>query len=263
MNLKRHWNETEGLEKIYETKNSACHLMEVYGLKLSAGGVYSGETGAMEYGVTVLTGAADFSGEGFSFEKVGGRKTVFENTASAVYIPKNTRFTVKATEDFRAVIAACPAEKHFDAYVVRPEDVVIKTFGKPGFQREVCFVMDERFEGNRVYIGENRIKGNEWTGFPGHKHDVNAPDGKEIFAEEIYYYEFDKPTGYGIQQVYSADRVIDEAFTTRNGDLVEIPKGYHPGTVAPGYTGYLLWLMSCDKRALISSQDPEQIWQNQ
>ena len=29
----------------------------------------------------------------------------------------------------------------------------------------------------------------------------------------------------------------------------------------PGYTGYLLWLMSCDYRALVSSADPEQVWQ--
>ena len=261
MNLKRHWNETEGLEKIYEKKNSACNLLEVYGLKLAPGAVFEGETGEMEYGVTILSGAASFRGEGFSFEKIGGRKTVFEDRATAVYLPRRARFTVKAEGEFRAVIAACPADKDFKPYVIRPEDVVVKTFGKPGFQREVHFVMDERFEGSRIYIGENRINGNEWTGFPGHKHDVNAPDGKEIFAEEIYYYEFDKPTGYGIQQVYSGDRKIDEAFTTRNGDLVEIPKAYHPGTVAPGYVGYLLWMMSCDKRALISSQDPDQAWQ--
>ena len=84
----------------------------------------------------------------------------------------------------------------------------------------------------------------------------------EGFAEEIYYYEYDKPTGYGIQQVYTADRAIDEAYPVRNGDIVEIPKGYHPCCVAPGYTGYLLWMMSCDNRGFFMTADPEQDWQN-
>ena len=85
----------------------------------------------------------------------------------------------------------------------------------------------------------------------------------EGFAEEIYYYEYDKDTGYGIQQVYTADRKVDEAYAVRNGDIVEIPKGYHPCCVAPGYTGYLLWMMSCDNRGFFMSADPEQAWQNQ
>ena len=71
-----------------------------------------------------------------------------------------------------------------------------------------------------------------------------------------------KESGLGFVPHSSADGMIDEAYTTRNGDFVEIPKAYHPGTVAPGYTGYLLWLMSCDVRGLVSSADPDQAWQN-
>lgn len=261
MNFKRHWDYTkEGLVKVYETHNSACHLMEVYGLMLKAGHEYSGSTGDFEYGITILDGTCDVVGKDFSFLNAGKRKNVFEGNATAIYVPKNTDYTVKAVSDVRIIITACPAAEYFAPYIVNPEDVIVKTFGKPGFEREVHFIMDERYEGNRVYIGENYIKGNEWTGFPGHKHDENKD--KEAFSEEVYYFEFDKETGYGIQQVYTADGVIDEAYTTRNGDFVEIPKGYHPGTVAPGYTGYLLWLMSGDTRGLLSSADPDQSWQN-
>jgi 5-deoxy-D-glucuronate isomerase len=42
---------------------------------------------------------------------------------------------------------------------------------------------------------------------------------------------------------------------------VEIPKGYHPCCVAPGYKGYLLWLMSCDNRGFFNTIDAEQAWQ--
>lgn len=263
MNYKRHWDYTkEGLTKLFETKNSACHTMEAYGLMLKAGNTYEGNTGAMEYGITILTGTCDVTGEGFAFLAAGGRQHVLDANGTVIYIPKETAFTVKASTDLRIIITACPAEKHYDPYIVKPEDAIVKTFGKPGFQREAHFMLDERFPANRVYIGENHITGNQWTGFPGHKHDETL--GKEVFAEEIYYFEFDKPTGYGIQQVYTADRLIDEAYTTRDGDIIEIPKGYHPGTVAPGYTCYMLWLMSCDApRGLNSSSDPEQVWQVQ
>ncbi len=261
MNFKRHWDDSkEGFVKIYETKNSACNLMEAYTLMLKKGNTYEGNTEAWEYGMTILTGKCDVVGEGFEFIGAGDRDNVFENAATVIYLPKNPAFTVRAVSDVRITITACPAEQYYAPYIVKPSDAIIKTFGKPGFQREVHFLMDERFEGNHVYIGENYIKGNEWTGFPGHKHDET--NETEKFAEEIYYFEFDKETGYGIQQVYSADRLIDEAYTTRNGDFVEIPKAYHPGTVAPGYTGYLLWLMSCrEVRGLCSSPDPEQKWQ--
>ncbi|MBQ8915484.1 MAG: 5-deoxy-glucuronate isomerase, partial [Clostridia bacterium] len=145
---------------------------------LKAGNGYDGETGDFEYGITILTGTCDITGEGFEFKSAGKRMNVFEGNATAVYIPKGTKFSVKAVTDVRIVITACPAEKNYTPYIVNPEDVIVKHFGKPGFEREVHFIMDERFEGNRVYIGENYIKGNEWTGFPGHKHDENTDNEK-------------------------------------------------------------------------------------
>ena len=57
-------------------------------------------------------------------------------------------------------------------------------------------------------------------------------------------------------------RIVPFDFRLKNGDIVEIPKGYHPCCVAPGYTGYLLWMMSCDNRGFYMTADPEQDWQN-
>lgn len=263
MTYKRHWDYTQdGLTKIYEFSNSACHAMEVDGLKLSAGGSYQGNTGSMEYGFTILGGTCTVSGDGFCFENIGKRKTVFDGKAYALYLPRGKAFTVTAVTDVKIMICKCPAGQDFAPVLVTPEDVVVKHLGKPGFQREAHFLIDERIQASRIYIGENFIQGGQWSSFPGHKHDTdNMP--AEGFAEEIYYYEYDKDTGYGIQQVYTADRKVDEAYAVRNGDIVEIPKGYHPCCVAPGYTGYLLWMMSCDNRGFFMSADPEQAWQNQ
>lgn len=261
MLYKRHWNKTEGLTPFFAANNSACHTMEIDALHLSAGGSYTGDTGAQEYGCVLLSGRCDVTGAGFSFADIGRRTTVFDGKAYAFYLPRNTAFTVTAKTDLQAVFTKCPTDGDFAPRLITPDDVVVKHLGKPGFEREAHFLIDERTPAGRVYIGENFIRGGQWSSFPGHKHDVEAmPD--EGFAEEIYYFEFDKPTGYGIQQVYTADRVIDEAYAVRNGDAVEIPKGYHPCCVAPGYTGYLLWMMSCDHRGFFMSADPEQAWQN-
>ena len=96
--------------------------------------------------------------------------------------------------------------------------------------------------------------------YPPHKHDVE--NGKEAFLDEIYYFEFDKPQGFGFQSVYTKDGEIDETYRVKTGDLVEVPKGYHPFTVAPGYKNYCLWIMAGPRRGLLSSPDEEHKWIN-
>ncbi len=262
MNYKKHWDySNEGLTELYKLCSSGCHAMEIDALMLTAGASFEDKTNGMEYGITILGGTCTISGDGFSYEHIGKRKNVFDGKAYAVYIPRGKKFTVIADTDLKAVIAKCPTDYDFEPALITPDDVIVKNLGKPGFEREAHFIIDERVKAGRIYIGENFIKGGQWSGFPGHKHDTNKMP-TEGFAEEIYYYEYDKPTGYGIQQVYTDDREIDDAYTVRNGDLVEIPKGYHPCCVAPGYTGYLLWMMSCDNRGFYFSVDADQAWQN-
>ena len=45
-----------------------------------------------------------------------------------------------------------------------------------------------------------------------------------------------------------------------NGDFVEIPKGYHPMTVAPGYKNYCLWIMAGKERGLLSAPEECHKW---
>ncbi len=260
MNYRRHWDFTrEGLTHLFARSNSACHTLEIDGLVLSAGKTYEADTGDDEFALTILGGTCDVAGDGFSYPSIGKRRNVFDGKAYAVYVPRRRHFTVTARTDLKIMIAKCPVTVDFEPHLVTPDDVVIKHLGKPGFEREAHFVIDERMKAGRIYVGENFIRGGQWSGFPGHKHDVNNVP-TEGFAEEVYYFEYDKPTGYGIQQVYTGDKTIDETYAVRNGDIVEIPKGYHPGTVVPGYTGYLLWIMSCDTRGFYRTSDPEQAW---
>ena len=98
-----------------------------------------------------------------------------------------------------------------------------------------------------------------WSSYPPHKHDVHNPPG-EVDLEEIYYYRIDRPEGYAIQKVYTADRRLDETITVRDGEMVLIPEGYHPVVAAPGYNVYYLNALAGSARSMAASDDPAYAW---
>ena len=133
--------------------------------------------------------------------------------------------------------------------------------GKPGWQRHAMFILDERTEADQVYIGECYVEGGQWASYPPHKHDDdNMPT--EANTEEIYYYEFEKPQGFGIQKVYTLEGDVDETYTVKSGDFVEIPRGYHPFHTAPGYRNYYLWVMAGKNRGFFMTTDEDHKWLN-
>ena len=262
MNFKRHWERKNGLSAIYTKETAGCQKMEISMLHLSKGEKQDFPADpAREYACTILGGTCNVTGAA-DWANIGKRKNVFDGKAYAFYIPRNAAFTVECVSDgLDIAIAMCPTEGDYAPQLITPEDVIVKFLGKPGFEREAHFLIDERMEAGRVYVGENFIVGGQWSSYPGHKHDTeNMP--AEGFAEEIYYYEYDRPTGFGIQRVYTQDKSTDETYTTYTGDFVEMPYGFHPCTVAPGYKGYLLWMMSCDHRGFYMSTDPDHGWLN-
>ncbi|NMB97808.1 MAG: 5-deoxy-glucuronate isomerase, partial [Clostridiaceae bacterium] len=113
-----------------------------------------------------------------------------------------------------------------------------------------------------LYIGEAFVGSGMWASYPPHKHDEdNMP--VEGLLEEIYYYEFDKEAGFGIQKVYSKEGDIDETYTVKTGDIVEIPKGYHPFCCAPGYNSYYLWIMAGKNRGFYMTTEEKHKWLNE
>lgn len=85
-----------------------------------------------------------------------------------------------------------------------------------------------------------------------------GPD--EVDMEEIYYFRFDRPGGFGIQKIHTDDRSIDETYTVQDHHTVLIPEGYHPVATAPGYSMYYLWVMAGENRRFLSRPDPDHAW---
>ena len=134
--------------------------------------------------------------------------------------------------------------------VVGPDEVVVHDRGRDGWQRQVHDVIADSVAAQRLLVGETFNAAGQWSSFPPHKHD--GGDG-EPALEEVYYYRFDRPGGFGFQGLYelTSDRdegpdraATEHAVFLRHGAVVGIPRGYHPVCAAPGYRLYYLWALS-------------------
>ena len=258
---KRNWTKKFGKSEIFTMEDSYCQNVEIDMVKLEYGQTKTYSESDKEYGLIILGGKCTVTGKDFNYENIGDRKTVFDGNATGVYIPRNTQFTITGVGEVSIAVAKCPSNKDHKPVLIKPEDVIAKDLGKPGWQRHAMFVLDERVEADQIYIGECWIEGGQWSSYPPHKHDDdNMP--LEAATEEIYYFEFDKPQGFGIQKVYTMEGDIDETYTVMSGDAVEIEKGYHPYHSAPGYDSYYLWIMAGKDRGFFMTTDPDHKWLN-
>ncbi|MBQ4143438.1 MAG: 5-deoxy-glucuronate isomerase [Thermoguttaceae bacterium] len=260
--LKKSWNKENGKSAVITWANSSLEMMEVDMLKLQPGAQKSYQEGGKEYGLLILGGNCTVSGEDFAFENIGKRKNVFDGPATCVYVPAERPFTITGVTEVSIAVCKSPSENtELEPRLISPEDVLIKDLGKPGWERQAHFILDERCPASLLYIGEAYVKGGQWASYPPHKHDDdNMP--VEGLQEEIYYYEFDKPSGFGIQRVYTKEGDIDETYTVKSGDFVEIPRGYHPFCCAPGYDSYYLWIMAGENRGFHMTTEEGHKWLN-
>ncbi|HEY8342232.1 MAG TPA: 5-deoxy-glucuronate isomerase, partial [Calditerricola sp.] len=78
----------------------------------------------------------------------------------------------------------------------------------------------------------------------------------EAYLEEIYYYRIRPSTGFALQRVYTPDGSLDASMAVRDGDLVCVPRGYHPVAATPGFDCYYLNAMAGHRRAWNFRVDP-------
>jgi len=239
--------------------------------RLAAGEEWQGATGDCEAALVILGGRCDIASEGDAWENLGTRADVFDGKATAVYLPPQRSFVVRARAG-GAQVAVCkavsdaggspsqrPAGK---AQVIRPEDVRARAVGAGNWRREVQDIVGANVAARRLLVGETYSEPGCWSSYPPHKHDQAAsPD--EVKLEEIYYFRMHPAQGFGIQRIYSGDGDLDEVYAIRDGDAVVIPKGYHPVAAAPGYRVYYLWMLAGPERVMRPRDDPDHAWVHQ
>ena len=113
MNLKKTYVEKYGYERVITDRNSQLVFAELDFLKLADGQSYTVTEKGKEFALMILYGKCSVKGEGFEFN-AGKRQNVFEGPAEAVYVGKDTEFTVTGVGgDVKIAVAKAPAEKYF------------------------------------------------------------------------------------------------------------------------------------------------------
>jgi 5-deoxy-glucuronate isomerase len=159
----------------------------------------------------------------------------------------------------RVAIASAPLgdEPATPPRIIRPADQDIAERGEGNWGRTVRTILGPQHAAGRLLVGETINPAGNWSSYPPHKHDTHEPP-REVKLEEVYYFDFDPPEGFGVQIRY--DGSSEECFTVRRGDAAAIKAGYHPVVAAPGYQLYYLWLMAGEGRQMIPYLDPRHAW---
>lgn len=214
--------------------------------------VWIDNTGNEECCLVLLRGWCfiDYNGK---LATLGPRADVFSGYPHALYLPPRTRFRVTAEQPTELADGRCPSRKRFDPRVIGPEDCGFEIRGGGNATRQIIDIMPPHFAADRLMVCEVLTPAGNWSSYPPHKHDKDQPP-HEVKLEEIYYYRFDHPDGFGLQRLY--DDRNDRTLTVRHGDVVPIRSGYHPFVAAHGYNAYYLNVLAGSRRSMAARDDP-------
>lgn len=222
--------------------------------QIAAGDAWSSTSGADEVCLVLLQGQCQVRWGGGA-HRLGPRADVFSEYPHAVYLPPRTDFRVDAGTPTQVAECRAPATERHDARVIEPADCGFEIRGGGNATRQIIDIMPPAFPAHRLMVCEVYTPGGNWSSYPPHKHDTDAPP-REVDLDETYYYRFRDPHAYGIQRLYSPDEEDDQALTVRDGDLVLIRSGYHPFVSAHGYDAYYLNVLAGTRRSMAASDDP-------
>lgn len=227
--------------------------------KLARGQKYEGDIPGVELAIVVLGGICSIKSSAGEWQRIGNRVSVFDGLPYTLYLPPNTTFTVIADTDCDLAFCYSRADELHPARLITPDQVGIEIRGGGNATRQINSMLPPEFPAHRLLVVEVFTPAGNWSSFPPHKHDVHNPP-TEVDLDEIYYYQLERPEGFAVQKVYTADRRIDETLTVRDGQLVIVPEGYHPVVAAHGYNVYYLNALAGSARSLAASDDPDYAW---
>lgn len=214
-------------------------------------------TGDSELCLVFVAGQGRVTVGGKQFGELGGRTSPFDGPPAAVYVPAHADWRVEATS--RLELALCTAPGGGD-YPARILDIPARiTRGTGSNTRYVTNILPETEPAHSLLVVEVITPGGNTSSYPPHKHDTdNLPHESQL--EETYYHRFNPPQGFAMQRVYTDDRSLDEAMAIEDGDVVLVPRGYHPVATTAGYDLYYLNVMAGPRRTWKFHNAAEHEW---
>lgn len=165
----------------------------------------------------------------------------------ALYVPRDTSIKVESEETFDLAEVSAPVDNKYPIQFVAFEDVrkneaLHFTAGKPPTERDLNILIGKNIEAGRILCGVTFSSDGNWTSFPPHEH--------HNMLEEAYLY-IDMPAPqWGIQMVYTDPQDPELVQVVREGDVVVMPRGYHPNVAAPGGQINFLWMMAANREGI-------------
>ena len=212
-------------------------------MQLPAGQSVKSPTGINEVCIVIVSGKAEITADGKLLGEIGGRMSPFEGPPAAIYVPAGTEWSANATTAVE--LAICAAAGNAGAHPARVIDVPPQfARGTGSNTRHVTNILPETDLGaDSLLVVEVITPAGHSSSYPPHKHDTdNLPH--ESFLEETYYHRLNPSQGFAFQRVYTDDRSLDESMAVEDGDVVLVPRGYHPCAAVHGYDLYYLNVMA-------------------
>lgn len=231
---------------------------QVYYLK--KGQIVRSETGNEEVCIVLLSGKANVATKHERWETIGRRMSIFEKTPPySVYIPNDDRYEVEAVTDLQIAVCLAPGKGTLPARLIPPEEVEALQRGAGNIARTVHNILPESKPSDSLLVVEVFTPEGNWSSYPPHKHDEDRLP-EMAYLEETYYHRMNAEGAFAIQRIYTDDRSLDETMIVRDGDLVTVPKGYHPVAAPPGYELYYLNVMAGPHRVWKFHNDADHEW---
>jgi 5-deoxy-glucuronate isomerase len=189
--------------------------------------------------VVLLSGHASLLGLGDA-----ARETPFDGPPVALYVPP--RVTWWAEGEGELAICTAPATGALPPRLLASPDLL--TRGEGTEERFIANILMESEPAESLLVTEVITPAGHWSSYPPHKHDTDAlPD--EALLEETYYHRLRGGAGFAFQRVYTDDGTLDEGIAVADGDVVLVPRGYHPVAGDPRADLYYLNVMAGPVRA--------------
>jgi len=249
-------------------KEAGWELLNFGASNLMKGEKWSHHTEDNEMLIVLLGGKFNVETEIGNWTTEKSRKDVFSGLPHAIYLPRDKNFTLTAESDYVDIAFGwCKTDQDHPIQYIDPEKVNgfgIEIRGGDNATRQINSILPPGSDCHHLVCVEVYTPSGNWSSFPAHKHDQRKVDANnklvEARLEETYFYKIDKSEGYAIQQVYSADRSLDEIAVARNNDIVMVPKGYHPVVAGHGYNVYYLNFLTGSDQSLANTDDPDHAW---
>ncbi len=217
-------------------------------LSLTSGQEVTLDTGEREFAAVLIHGQCEIEVAGEGRYTLGPRENPFEHGPYAYFATRENRLVFRGSQPSLIGIGSAPAQQAYPNSYVTPDMVSTVERGADNWTRTVRMICwSTNTAGNMLLAGETCTPSGNWSTIPPHRHQFDI-ENEEAPYEEVYFFRFSRPQGFGLTWQFDDDNMLDQAFSLQPNDVLYMAGGYHPVVCAPGGTLYHLSLMAGPKR---------------